>query len=132
MGIVGGTVDQTPEQNLLYWSFSSLSWSSLVFEFPFRETSLGVCDGCVSGQRGDKMKTSQELIDLIEIAQFSQESQFAHLPRVRRAKWAVEEIRRLRAKVNRMIRVENAEDADGNYVAQQNAQPDDLILEEEI
>ena len=28
MGIVGGTVDQTPEQNLLYWSFSSLSWSS--------------------------------------------------------------------------------------------------------
>jgi hypothetical protein len=40
MGIVGGTVDQTIEQNLLYWSFSSLSWSSLVFEFPFRETSL--------------------------------------------------------------------------------------------
>ena len=28
VGIVGGTVDQTPEQNLLYWSFSSLSWSS--------------------------------------------------------------------------------------------------------
>ena len=28
VGIVGGTVDQTPEQNLLHWSFSSLSWSS--------------------------------------------------------------------------------------------------------
>lgn len=28
VGIVGGTVDQTIEQNLLHWSFSSLSWSS--------------------------------------------------------------------------------------------------------
>ena len=43
-----------------------------------------------------------------------------------------EEIRRLRAKVNRLIRVENSEDAHGNYVAQPNAQPNDLILEEEI
>jgi hypothetical protein len=43
MGIVGGTVDQTIEQNLLPWFFSSFSWSSLVFGFPFRETSLGVC-----------------------------------------------------------------------------------------
>ena len=46
--------------------------------------------------------------------------------------FSLEEIRRLRAKVNRLIRVESAEDADGNYVAQPNAQPDDLILEEEI
>jgi len=79
------------------------------------------------------MNASQELIDLIEIAKFSQ-----GLPcgvvhrRIQRAKWAVDEIKRLRAKVNRLIRVENAEDADGNYVAQPNAQPNDLILEEEI
>ena len=42
------------------------------------------------------------------------------------------EIKRLRAKVNRLIRVEQSEDAHGNYVAQPKAQPDDLILEEEI
>ena len=78
------------------------------------------------------MKASQELIDIIEIASFSQEPQSARLPMVRRAKWAVDEIQRLRAKVNRLVRAENAEDADGNYVAQPNAQPDDLILEEEI
>jgi hypothetical protein len=51
------------------------------------------------------MKASQELSDLIEIAKFSQEPQdgFAHLRKVQRAKWAVEEIRRLRAKTNRLI-----------------------------
>ena len=48
------------------------------------------------------------------------------------ASWAVNEIRRLRAKVNKLIRVEIAQDADGNYIPQPNAQADDLILEEEI
>jgi hypothetical protein len=77
------------------------------------------------------MKAPQELIDLMEIAAFSQESQFAHLPRVHRAKWAVDEIKRLRAKVNRLIRVANAEYADGNRICDPRALLD-LVLEEEI
>ena len=79
------------------------------------------------------MNALQELIDIIEIAERSQGPPYGVVHRrIQRAKYAVDEIKRLRAKTNRLIRVANAEDADGNYVAHPNAQPDDLILEEEI
>ena len=78
------------------------------------------------------MKASQELIDLIEIARFWQEPQFAHLPSMHRAKWAVDEIQRLRAKTNRLIRVVNSEDADGDHICNARALLADLAPEEEI
>ena len=48
------------------------------------------------------------------------------------AKHAVDEIRRLRTKVNRLIRVHNEQDADGNHIGEHYAATEDLILEEEI
>jgi hypothetical protein len=80
------------------------------------------------------MTQSEEIRDLMKLAevpvQFLRNS--GKIKNANAASWAVDEIRRLRAKVNKLIRVENAEDADGNYVAQPNAQAEDLILEEEI
>jgi hypothetical protein len=76
------------------------------------------------------MTQSEEIRDLMKLAevpvQFLGNSR--KIKKANAARWAVGEIQRLRARVNRLIRVENAEDADGNYVAQ----PEDLILEEEI
>ena len=63
----------------------------------------------------DKAKHPEELSDLMEIA-----------------KHAVDEIRRLRTKVNRLIRVHNEQDADGNHIGEHYAATEDLILEEEI
>jgi hypothetical protein len=71
------------------------------------------------------MNALQELIDLIEIAELSQ-----GLPcgvvhrRVQRAKYAVGEIRRLRAKINRLIR--------GYQDFDLLSKTEDLIEEEEI
>ena len=80
------------------------------------------------------MTVAQEWMELREIARLAEGATcgLQQLKKVKQAKWAVDEIRRLRAKVNRLIRVENSEDAEGNYVAQPNAQLEDLILEEEI
>ena len=52
--------------------------------------------------------------------------------RVKYATSAVNEIRRLRAKVNRLIRVHNEQDAAGNHIREHYAATEDLILEEEI
>ena len=46
--------------------------------------------------------------------------------------WTVEEIRRLRAKTNRLIRVHNEQDANGNHIGEHYAATEDLILEDEI
>ena len=80
------------------------------------------------------MTVHQEWIDLVEIASFSQAllSGAHQLRKVQRATWAVEEIRRLRAKTNRLIRVINEEDADGDHICNARAMAKDLILEEEI
>ena len=51
---------------------------------------------------------------------------------VKRAQYAVGEIRRLRAKANRLIRVHNEQDAAGNHIGEHYAADEDLILEEEI
>ena len=48
------------------------------------------------------------------------------------AQCAVNEIRRLRAKANRLIRVHNEQDADGNHIGEHYAKTEDLVLEEEI
>ena len=79
------------------------------------------------------MKAPQELIDLIEVAEFSQglPCGFVHR-KIQRAKWAVDEIKRLRAKTNRLISVANSEDADGNRICNPRALLADLVLEEEI
>ena len=69
VGIVGGTVDQTPEQNLLYWSFSSLSWSS---SFPSGKRVLEC--GAMSEEltderiRGDVNKFLIEQVELSELS----------------------------------------------------------------
>lgn len=42
------------------------------------------------------------------------------------------EIQRLRAKTNRLIRVINEEDADGDHICNARAMAEDLVLEEEI
>jgi hypothetical protein len=54
------------------------------------------------------------------------------IKKVNAAKWAVTEIRRLRAKANRLTRVHNEEDASGNHIGEHYVADDDLILEEEI
>ena len=48
------------------------------------------------------------------------------------AQYAVNEIRRLRAKNNRLIRVHNEQDANGNHIGEHYAATEDLVLEEEI
>ena len=80
------------------------------------------------------MKCPEELHDLMEIAEFNVESISDPFTakKVKRAKYAVNEIRRLRAKVNRLIRVHNEQDADGNHIGEHYAATEDLVLEEEI
>jgi hypothetical protein len=53
------------------------------------------------------MTVHQEWMELQEIARFPEEATcgLQQLRKVKRAKWAVDEIRRLRSKVNRLIRV---------------------------
>ena len=46
--------------------------------------------------------------------------------------FSLAEIQRLRAKTNRLIRVVNSEDADGNHICNPRALLADLVLEEEI
>ena len=46
--------------------------------------------------------------------------------------FSLAEIQRLRAKVNRLIRIINEEDADGNHLFNPHALLADLVLEEEI
>jgi hypothetical protein len=46
--------------------------------------------------------------------------------------FSLAEIQRLRAKVNRLIRVVNSEDADGNHICDPRALSADLVLEEGI
>jgi hypothetical protein len=46
--------------------------------------------------------------------------------------FSLAEIQRLRAKTNRLIRVVNSEDADGNHICNPLALLADLVLEEEI
>lgn len=77
------------------------------------------------------MKDSEELRDLMEIAEFYVESisnQIAAKKRVKRAKYAVDEIRRLRARVNRLVKAIGDAESNGNH----NYNDQDLILEEEI
>ena len=80
------------------------------------------------------MTHPEELHDLMEIAEFN--VAFISNPlaakKVKRAKYAVDEIRRLRAKNNRLIRVHNEQDANGNHIGEHYAATEDLILEEEI
>ena len=80
------------------------------------------------------MTHPKELRDLMEIAEFNVGfiSNPVAVKKVKRAKYAVDEIRRLRAKVNRLIRVHNEQDADGNHIGEHYAATEDLILEEEI
>ena len=76
------------------------------------------------------MNHSEELRQLMEIAEFNVESisdQFA-AKKVKRAKYAVDEIRRLRARVNRLIKAISDAESNGNH----NYNDNDLILEEEI
>ena len=80
------------------------------------------------------MKRPQELSELIGIAKCPVKflSNIHTIANVKRAKYAVDEIRRLRAKTNRLIRVHNEQDADGNHIGEHYAADEDLILEEEI
>ena len=66
------------------------------------------------------MNVIQESMQRLEIAKFEEN-----------AKWAVYEIRRLRQKTNRLIRVINEEDDDGDHVHNSRALSHDLVLEEE-
>ena len=82
----------------------------------------------------DKAKHPEELRDLMEIAEFNVgfiSNPFA-AKKVWRAKYAVDEIRRLRAKTNRLIRAHNEEDASGNHIGEHYPADEDLILEQEI
>ena len=80
------------------------------------------------------MKHPEELSELIGMAQCPVQflSNLSTIVNVKRAQYAVGEIRRLRAKTNRLIRVHNEQDADGNHIGEHYAAGDDLILEEEI
>lgn len=82
----------------------------------------------------DKAKHPEELRDLMEIAEFN--VGFISNPltakKVKRVRYAVNEIRRLREKVNRLIRVHNEQDANGNHIGEHYAATEDLVLEEEI
>ena len=80
------------------------------------------------------MKRPEELRDLMEIAEFNVKfiSNPSTAKKVKRARYAVDEIRRLRAKSNRLIRVHNEQDADGNHIGEHYATTEDLVLEEEI
>lgn len=80
------------------------------------------------------MKHPEELRELMNIAEFPVKflSTIHAIKSVNRAKWAVAEIRRLRAKTNRLICVHNEEDADGNHIGEHYAATEDLVLEEEI
>ena len=82
----------------------------------------------------DKAKHAKELGELIRIAQCQVKflSNPSTIARVKRAQYAVGEIRRLRAKNNRLIRVHNEQDANGNHVGEHYAATEDLILEKEI
>ena len=82
----------------------------------------------------DEAKHAGELRDLMEIAEFNValiSNPFA-AKKVKRAQYAVGEIRRLRAKVNRLIRVHNEQDAHGNHIGEHYPKTEDLVLEEEI
>ena len=80
------------------------------------------------------MTHQEELRDLMEIAEFNVKliSNPFTSKKVTRAKWAVDEIRRLRAKTNRLIRAHNEEDASGNHIGEHYPADEDLVLEEEI
>ena len=80
------------------------------------------------------MTRPDELCDLMELAEVPTRflSNSGKIKKANAAKWAVNEIRRLKAKTNRLIRVLNEEDADGNHIGEHYAATDDLILEEEI
>ena len=78
----------------------------------------------------DKAKHPEDLVELMEIAEFN--VAFISNPiaakKVKRAKYAVGEIRRLRARVNKLIKTINDGATYGNY----NYSGKDLIEEEEI
>jgi len=78
----------------------------------------------------DKVKHPEELRDLMEIAEFN--VGFISNPitakKVKRAKYAVDEIRRLRARVNRLVTAIGDAESNGNH----NYSDQDLILEEGI
>ena len=80
------------------------------------------------------MKHQDELRELIEIAEIPVERLSIHgkIKKTNCAKWAIGEIRRLRAKNNRLIRVYNQRDANGNHIGEHYAETEDLVLEEEI
>ena len=80
------------------------------------------------------MTHPEELSELIGMAQCQVKflSNPSTIVNVKRAKYAVDEIRRLRAKTNRLIRVHNEQDANGNHIGEHYAETEDLILEEEI
>ena len=80
------------------------------------------------------MNHPDELRELREIAEIPVERLSIHgkIKKTNCAKWAVEEIRRLRAKVNRLIRVHNEQDANGNHIGEHYAATEDLVLEDEI
>ena len=82
----------------------------------------------------DKAKHAKELGELIRMAQCQVKflSNPSTIAKVKRAQYAVGEIRRLRAKTNRLIRVHNEQDANGNHIGEHYAATEDLILEEEI
>jgi hypothetical protein len=72
------------------------------------------------------MTVHQEWMELREIAKATEEATcgLQQLRKVKQAKWAVDEIRRLRAKVNRLIR--------GYQYFDLHPKTEDLIREEEI
>ena len=81
------------------------------------------------------MTQPEELRDLMELAEIPVGFLSKSEKKVKTAnpvKWAVDEIDRLRAKVNRLIRVHNEEDAEGNHIGEHYAATEDLVLEEEI
>ena len=76
------------------------------------------------------MTHPDELRDLMEIAQFNVKliSNPFTAKKVKRAKYAVDEIRRLRARINRLVTAIVDAESNGNH----NYNDQDLILEEEI
>ena len=80
------------------------------------------------------MTHPEKLSELIRISQCQVKflSNPSTIANVKRAQYAVNEIRRLRAKTNRLIRVHNEEDANGSHIGEHYAATEDLILEGEI
>ena len=78
----------------------------------------------------DKAKHPEELSDLMEVAEFNVafiSNSFA-VKKVKRAQYAVGEIRRLRARVNKLIKIIN----DGDTYGDHSHSGEDLIEEDEI